>query len=75
MTEIFLASNNKKKMAELETLFCSAASKEVKLFSLNEIGFTDDIEENGTTFEENSYILKQFLYPQLFVQESATETE
>lgn len=56
MTEIVLASNNKKKMAELETLFCSAASKEVKLLSLNEIGFTDDIEENGTTFEENSII-------------------
>ena len=56
MTEIVLASNNKKKIAELETLFCSASSNEVKLLSLKEIGFTDDIEENGTTFEENSII-------------------
>ena len=43
MTEIVLASNNKKKIAELETLFCSASSNEVKLLSLKEIGFTDDI--------------------------------
>jgi len=56
MTEIVLASNNKKKIAELETLFHSASSNEVKLLSLKEIGFTDDIEENGTTFEENSII-------------------
>ena len=56
MTEIVLASNNKKKIAELETLFTSAASNEVKLLSLKEIGFTDDIDENGSTFEENSII-------------------
>ncbi len=56
MTEIVLASNNKKKIAELETLFASAASDEVKLLSLREIGFTGDIEENGTSFEENSII-------------------
>ncbi len=56
MTEIVLASNNKKKIAELETLFASAASDRVKLLSLKEIGFTGDIEENGTSFEENSII-------------------
>lgn len=56
MTEIVLASNNKKKIAELETLMASAASDTIKLLSLKEIGFTDDIDENGTTFEENSII-------------------
>ena len=56
MTEIVLSSNNKKKIAELETLFHSASSNAVKLLSLKEIGFTDDIEENGTSFEENSII-------------------
>ena len=56
MTEIVLSSNNKKKIAELETLFHSASSNAVKLLSLKEIGFTDNIEENGTSFEENSII-------------------
>ncbi len=56
MTEIVLASNNKKKIAELETLLTSAASDTVKLLSLKDIGYTDDIEENGTSFEENSII-------------------
>jgi len=56
MTEIVLASNNKKKIAELETLLTSASSNAVKLLSLKDIGFTGDIEENGTTFEENSII-------------------
>ncbi|MBQ8370418.1 MAG: non-canonical purine NTP pyrophosphatase [Clostridia bacterium] len=56
MTEIVLASNNKKKIAELETLLGSASSNGVKLLSLKDIGFTDDIDENGSTFEENSII-------------------
>lgn len=56
MINIVLASNNKKKIAELETLFASAASNSVKLLSLRDIGFTDDIVEDGETFEENSII-------------------
>lgn len=56
MINIVLASNNKKKIAELETLFASAASNSVKLLSLRDIGFTDDIVEDGDTFEENSII-------------------
>lgn len=56
MIEIVLASNNKKKIAELETLFASASSNEVKLRTLREIGYTEEIAENGTSFEENSII-------------------
>jgi len=56
MTEIVLASNNKKKIAELETLFTSKTSNAVRLLSLKEIGFDGDIDENGTSFEENSLI-------------------
>lgn len=54
--EIVLASNNKKKIAELETLLASASSKIGKVKSLREIGWTEEIEENGSTFEENSVI-------------------
>lgn len=56
MTEIVLASNNKKKIAELETLFTSASSNTVKLLTLRDISYTDEIVEDGQTFEENSII-------------------
>ena len=56
MTEIVLASNNKKKIAELQYLFDRADIGDVKILSLRDIGYTDDIEENGKSFEENSLI-------------------
>ena len=56
MTEIVLASNNKKKIAELQYLFDSANIGGVKILSLRDIGYTDDIEEYGRSFEENSLI-------------------
>ena len=56
MTEIVLASNNRKKIAELETFFASASSKEIKVKTLRETGWTEDIEEDGESFEENSLI-------------------
>lgn len=56
MIEIVLASNNKKKIAELETLFTSASSNTVMLRTLRDIGYTDEIVEDGETFEENSII-------------------
>ena len=56
MTNIVLASNNKKKIAELQTLLGAVSDGLVNVQSLRDIGFTDDIVEDGTTFEENSLI-------------------
>ena len=56
MIEIVLASNNKKKIAELGTLLSSAASKGISVLSLRDIGFTGDIVEDGESFEENALI-------------------
>jgi XTP/dITP diphosphohydrolase len=56
MTNIVLASNNKKKIAELQTLLANISEGLVNVQSLRDIGFTDDIVEDGTTFEENSLI-------------------
>ena len=56
MTEIVLASNNRKKIAELGTLLASSASKGISVLSLRDIGFTDEIVEDGASFEENSLI-------------------
>ena len=55
MLEVVLASNNKKKIAELRRLL-DEAGKNVKVLSLADIGFEGDIDEYGTTFEVNSLI-------------------
>lgn len=52
---IVLASRNQKKIAELNTIL-SQTLPGIVIHSLDEVGFTGDIEENGTTFEENARI-------------------
>ncbi len=54
--EIVLASRNKKKIAELESLLGSLTSLDIKILSLDDVGITEDIIENGSTFEENARI-------------------
>ena len=53
--EIVLASHNKKKISELQTLI-SEAGLDLNVLSLTDVGFFDEIEENGSTFEENAMI-------------------
>lgn len=55
MTEFVLASNNKKKIAELEAILSSKLPN-VKILSLADIGYTEEIIEDGKTFEENAKI-------------------
>ncbi len=50
-----LASRNKKKIKELKTILMNEGI-DVQLLSLDDIGYTDEIEENGETFEENAVI-------------------
>ncbi len=57
---IILASNNRGKIEELKSLI------ETEIYSLDDIGFTEDIEEFGHTFEQNALIKAQAiskLYP------------
>lgn len=56
MTNIVLASNNKKKITELTAMLAGISENTIKLFSLKDIGFTDEIIEDGESFEENSLI-------------------
>ena len=55
MIKIVLASRNAKKIKELETLLGDLSSK-VQVLSLDDIGYTDEIEEDGETFSDNSRI-------------------
>ncbi len=53
--KIVLASRNPKKIAELKTLL-SVSFENLEILSLDDVGIFDEIEENGTTFEENALI-------------------
>lgn len=55
MVKLVLASRNRKKIRELETLLGDLSSK-VQVLSLDDIGFYDEIVEDGETFSDNSRI-------------------
>lgn len=57
--EIVIASKNKHKISELETLL-SKYVDDVKLLSLSDVGLYDDVEENGKSFEENAFIKARY---------------
>lgn len=51
--KLVLASRNQKKIGELRTML-QEHFPDVEVLSLDDIGYEGDIEENGTTFEENA---------------------
>ena len=53
--KMVLASRNRHKIAELEALL-SVYVPDVEILSLDEVGIFGEIEEDGTTFEENALI-------------------
>ena len=57
MTLVF-ASNNAHKLSEVRQIMPS----HIRVLSLNDIGFTSEIEENGTTLSENSAIKAQTIW-------------
>lgn len=53
--KIIYGTGNQGKLKEIKTLF-ENHKIETEILSLKDIGFNEDIEENGETFEENSMI-------------------
>ena len=60
---LLIATKNKNKVLEIESILKEFAALEenagvphIKLLTLADVNFTGDIEENGTTFEENASI-------------------
>ena len=54
---LIFATHNKHKMSEVQKMLSG-----VKLSSLTEIGFNEEIEENGNSFEENATIKAETIY-------------
>lgn len=57
MKTIVLASNNKHKIKEIKEILGN-----VNILSLEEIGYRDEIEETGSTFEENATIKAEAIH-------------
>ena len=58
-----LASSNKHKIKEIGEMFSeNDSTKNVKILSLKDIGFEDDVEETGETFLQNSLIKAQAIH-------------
>jgi len=60
MRTIVLASNNKHKIKEFKEMY-----KKAKILSLNDIGYKEEIEENGETFLENAIIKAKTIHEYL----------
>ncbi|MBQ4424941.1 MAG: RdgB/HAM1 family non-canonical purine NTP pyrophosphatase [Lachnospiraceae bacterium] len=59
MKELILATNNDHKAGEIRAMY---ADLPVTILSLKDIGWTQEIEENGTTFEENALIKARTIF-------------
>lgn len=55
MIRFIYGTGNKEKIEQVKSFF-HAIKIDIEILSLKEIGFEEEIEENGTTFEENSKI-------------------
>lgn len=55
-----LASSNNGKIAEIQSLLRDYLGDGVEVLSLSDVGLQGDIEENGSTFEENAVIKAQY---------------
>lgn len=51
--ELILASRNQKKIREVEAILANHFP-DVRILSLDDVGYVGDIEENGETYEENA---------------------
>ncbi|MBE6619583.1 MAG: XTP/dITP diphosphatase [Ruminococcaceae bacterium] len=54
--KVVLASRNKNKIKEIKDIYRAVTGKELDILSLDDIGYEGEIEENGSSFEENSRI-------------------
>ncbi len=54
--KLVLASRNKNKIREIKEVLSQCGMESIELLSLDDVGITGEIEENGTTFEENALI-------------------
>lgn len=55
--KLIMASSNKNKILEIKNMLSN-----IEILSLNDIGYSNEIEENGSSFEENAFIKAKTIY-------------
>ncbi|MBP5657925.1 MAG: non-canonical purine NTP pyrophosphatase, partial [Clostridia bacterium] len=56
METIVIATGNKHKVSEIKEMLAPFTAGKYELISMREAGFDGEIEETGTTFDENAFI-------------------
>ncbi len=69
--QFVLASNNAHKIAEIKAILSDFG---ISLTSMKEAGIVEDIVEDGTTFEENSYIKAKYIFDHYGMQAIADDS-
>lgn len=54
--KLVLASNNRNKVKEIRKILEACGLHDFEILTMSDVGFTDEIVENGATFEENAAI-------------------
>ncbi len=62
MNKFVLSTRNQHKIEEVKAILSECLTTPFELLSLDDIGFTDEIEETGSTFEENALIKANAAY-------------
>lgn len=77
--KLVFASNNKHKLSEISSILNSKKISKFEIISLSDIGFYDEIEETGTTLEQNAEIKAMTIYEKTgkdcFADDSGLEVE
>ena len=77
--KLVFASNNKHKLSEIVSIINSEKVTKFEIVSLSEIGFFDEIEETGTTLEQNAEIKALTIFQKTgldcFADDSGLEVE
>ena len=66
--KLVFASNNAHKLAEVRNIL-----SDVEIVSLREVGFVDEIDETGTTLEDNSHLKAQTIWDWLVAHNLAVD--
>lgn len=77
--KLVFATNNKHKLNEIAAILNSVNNSEFEILSLADIGFIDEIQETGSTLEQNALIKAMTIYNKFridcFADDSGLETE
>lgn len=74
MNKLAIATNNKKKLIEINELFEHNQIKNIQLYSISDLDVVSDPDEDGSTLEENALIKAKSLFKKTNIPTIADDT-